>query len=130
MLRLAVFAVLGFVLMACQSTVPSTPRMGKSDYAPIYFENLAATPAERMRCEAVGGIVGEGGILRADICYQTMIDAGKVCRDSDDCLSECMAVGDVEVGTKTIGQCSQVDSNFGCQGRVENGRAEPILCVD
>ncbi|MEP3654276.1 MAG: hypothetical protein ABJO36_05210 [Litorimonas sp.] len=129
-LRFTLMALLGLCVVACQSTTDSVPETSVSDYAPIYFAGLVATPLERLQCEAVGGVVRSAGLAGGDNCIQTLSDGGKICRDSDDCLSECIVVGDIEFGTETTGQCRPTDNPFGCAARVENGRAEPILCVD
>lgn len=132
MIRLFGLTLLLTVLAACQSTAEPRSKSAptKYDYKPIYFAGEKATPSEREKCEAVGVVLQNVGIMGKDICHQDLPDAGKICRDSDECLSECMAEESAMVGKRTTGQCSLYETNFGCSSRVENGRVEPVLCVD
>ncbi|MEP4050629.1 MAG: hypothetical protein ABJN22_00140 [Litorimonas sp.] len=124
--------VLISALAACQSTAEPYSKSDsvEYDYTPIYFADVKATPTERKKCEAVGVVLQNVGIMGIDICHQDLPDSGKICRDSDECLSECMADESVKVGKRAVGQCSLYETNYGCLSRVENGRVEPVLCVD
>jgi hypothetical protein len=131
MLRFLVISSIGVLMAACQSTSSSAPEPEIYNYTPVYFAGLKATPAERLKCESIGGKFRQNvGIRGIDICYQELPDAGKICRDSDECLSECIAADRAEIGASTTGECSISETNYGCMSRVEDGRVEPILCVD
>ena len=130
--RLIFIGFMALFMAACQSTSASAPELDIEtyNYTPIRFEGKKVTPAERERCEAVGRVVQNVGIRGIDICHQDLPDGGKICRNNDECLSECMAEKGAEVGRRATGQCSQYETNYGCLSRVENGRVEPKLCVD
>ena len=105
--RFIFIGAMSLLLVACQSTPDYAPELETYNYAPIYFAGIKATPAERSKCEVVGGEYMQNvGIAGIDICHQDLPDAGKICRDSDECLSECMAVKSANVGKRATGQCS------------------------
>ena len=125
------------VLAACHHNGAGSNSPGPGDTAPpasyerISFADETATAVERSLCAAAGGDVRQDGRAGWEQCIQTPPDAGKTCSDSSECLDRCMLAGDfADYGTKTTGQCSQTDSPFGCYQTVENGVAEPALCVD
>lgn len=134
MARIFSIVVVAFIMTACQSTASSVPDIDETavkNYTPIRFSGVKATPSERSKCEVVGGkYIQNVGIVGIDICHQDLPDAGRICRDSDDCLSQCMAVKSANVGKRATGQCSLYQTNHGCSSRIENGRVEPVLCVD
>lgn len=137
--RTIVSAVVFCALSSCAmhdgvtETQPETMPPASSTYETISFQNQTATADERAKCEAAGGVVQPAGMLGWDNCIQTMPDAGKSCTSASDCLDRCMLSLEGEYadfGEAATGQCSKNDSPFGCYQKVENGIAEPALCVD
>jgi|GEM_PF-1010195 len=128
--RFTLIGVMAFLMTACQSTSYAVPEPVAYNYSPIRFAGAKATPAERQHCETVGEFIQNVGMAGIDICHQDVPDAGKICRSSDECLSECMADEDADIGKIATGQCSMYETNYGCNSRIENGRVEPMLCVD
>ena len=59
-------------------------------------------------------------------------DAGKVCRDGDDCLGDCRVPDGVIVpdGRPVEGRCVASSDRFGCYTRVEDGVAQAAICID
>ena len=113
----------------------ANPDFGSSmpPYERIQFASQFATPAERARCEAAGGVVRQAGMLGWQLCIQNYPDAGKACRGSEDCLGDCRldeTAGPVEAGTQAQGTCQVSDVPFGCYTRVEDGKATQTICVD
>ena len=113
----------------------ANPDFGSSlpPYERIQFASQFATPAERARCEVAGGAIQQAGRLGWQHCVQTFPDAGKACRDSEDCLGECRLPGDagpVAPGTPVQGICQANDAPFGCYTTVEDGKAGMSICVD
>ena len=113
----------------------ANPDFGSSmpPYERIQFASQFATPAERARCEAVGGVIQKAGRLGWQQCVQTFADAGEACSDSADCIGSCLLAGDagsVDPGTPVQGICQADDSPFGCYTSVENGRAGLSICID
>lgn len=84
-------------------------------------------------CAAKGGRVEQAGMLGLYRCTVPYADAGKVCRDGDDCEGRCLLKGDPEPqaqpGTLT-GVCQATDSPFGCFTEIEDGSIGAALCVD
>jgi hypothetical protein len=99
-------------------------------YAHIDVEGEVATPAERAACEAAGGEISRQGLLGWEHCVQTYPDGGEACRNSSDCLGTCRSDGEAQPGEESAGTCQVIDVPFGCYSVVEDGKAQPALCVD
>ena len=146
--------LLTFVLSACETTrgdgnsgsVPETiPVETDSPLAPLY---PTPAPEELEACLEKGGkwdVLGKIG----PGCNLPTGDGGKVCQDSDECESLCLA--DTEEVTKEeagvlvpdqdridqlnsqedriSGACSSWQRNFGCSVVVEDGTYQEI-CID
>ena len=106
---LALIFVLG--LAACLPEEEETgPVIGQS-----------ALDAQRNACEADGGRFGPGGLSGTLVCYRQPPDAGKACRTSADCTSDCLA--------RTM-TCAPVEPLFGCNEIVEREGMTVMLCRD
>ena len=106
-----------------------------ASYTPIRFNlsnrNDIPSDADITRCDEAGGKVQRAGLLGAYHCVQKYPDAGKTCRDSDECIGQCRAVSHEDVGKQNVtGTCQELDIPFGCYGIVESGAVGPMLCVD
>ena len=87
--------------------------------------------ADKKRCTDVGGRVQRAGLRGVYQCVQTYPDAGKVCRDSDECLGDCRTSDSDAVGKPGTGMCQEVDVPFGCFALVRDGVVDGgMLCVD
>ena len=87
--------------------------------------------ADRKRCEEAGGRVQRAGLRGVYQCVQTYPDAGKVCRDSKDCLGDCRTMDSAAIGRPGTGTCQEVDVPFGCYALVRDGVVDGgMLCVD
>lgn len=95
-------------------------------------ESLAAI--DRDACEAQGGEVRQEGLLGLYRCVLPYADAGKECRDSDDCMGKCLAQDDITdydaAPGEARGVCQATDSPFGCYAEVVDGDVGAALCVD
>ena len=83
-------------------------------------------------CAAQGGQMQRVGRAQTLQCVIAYPDAGKTCRDGDDCLGDCRVPGGVivEDGRPVAGQCAPTSDRFGCYTRVEDGRATAAICID
>lgn len=90
----------------------------------------AAPQSAEAACAAQGGEIMRVGRLQTARCVVPFSDAGKVCRDGDDCLGDCRAASAGPNENTTTGVCAPNDLPFGCNTPIENGRAGPTLCVD
>jgi putative hemolysin len=86
------------------------------------------SPAEA--CAARGGQLMRVGRLQTERCVVPFSDAGKPCRDGDDCLGDCRAREAGPNEGNITGVCAPNDLPFGCNTPIEDGRAQPTLCVD
>jgi hypothetical protein len=62
-------------------------------------------------------------------CVSPMPDAGKACRDSDECRGVC-TVEAAQPETAAVGKCSADDYPCGCKQFVEDGKAQYPICID
>ena len=116
-MRLPTLVLIAFVLAAC------SPMSATDTTAPT----LTAAEA----CAARGGQMMRVGRLQTERCVTPYSDAGRPCRDGDDCMGDCRAPDPgVREGVGVMGVCAPNDLPFGCNTPIENGRAQPTLCVD
>ena len=97
------------------------------------MENRDDVPGQedRARCEEGGGKVQRVGLRGFYACVQKYPDAGKVCRDSKECLGDCRTTDSNAVGRPGTGTCQEVDVPLGCFARVNDGMVDGgMLCVD
>lgn len=115
MRALAAFTLL--IVVACTPVAPAPPGPGGGD-------------------PRAAGCAMEGGTMQPVCRRQTLqcviaySDAGRTCRDGDDCQGDCRAGVGVEAGTSVIGQCQATSDPCGCFTTIEDGRAQAGLCVD
>ena len=87
------------------------------------YDVIDATPhpPEGAACEARGGVWRPFGLAGSWRCNMPTRDAGRSCRDSDECQSVCVAPGRCHGWTVTLGSCL---------AHVEDGVVQPELCAD
>lgn len=137
MKRLVILAAL-VGLSACSAIRDyhaANPDFGSSlpPYERIQFAAQFATPDEKARCEAAGGMIRKGGRLGWEQCVQSFADAGKACSGSEDCLGECRlpdTAGALSPGTPAQGFCQADDLRFGCHTTIESGKVARSICID
>ena len=77
-----------------------------------------------------------GGTLQPVCRRQTMqcviaySDAGRICRDGDDCQGDCRAEINAANGVNLTGRCQANSDPSGCYTTIADGRAQAGLCVD
>jgi hypothetical protein len=87
-------------------------------------------PQTEEKCLAKGGTWSHEGLPESTWCKLETTDGGNPCSDSSKCQGECVAPKNAAVDAKVEGACSNYVIEPGCRSRVENGRVEPMLCVD
>lgn len=116
-----VFALVVLQAAGCAPAVPNgsdLPPMARADH------DLAQA------CEEEGGTLMRVGRAQVERCVVPFADAGKVCRDGDDCLGNCLAEFAGPREGPVTGRCAVNDLPFGCLTPIEDGRTGPTLCVD
>lgn len=83
-------------------------------------------------CAAQGGSMQRVGRMQTLQCVIHYADAGKRCTDGDQCQGDCVSstLGGDQTPPATSGQCAADSNRFGCRTTIENGRAQPTLCID
>lgn len=111
-------------LIAC-----TTPATGD---APAPSTAQAAPEATGTDCIARGGTLVRQGKLQREVCAMPYADAGKACRDDNDCLGECRSdAPDLVPGQAATGTCQRHDQDrFGCYATIDDGKAQRTICVD
>ncbi|MGZ9099490.1 MAG: hypothetical protein ACXW3O_07290 [Brevundimonas sp.] len=126
-----VIAAATLLLAACQ---PMPVESGRTDL-------VEATPAvqsvaggeDAAACAARGGKMLPQGRMQTLRCVVSYVDAGRQCRDGDDCQGDCRiddVAGAPAAGVAAVGRCQASSSRFGCYTTVEGGKAEATICVD
>ncbi|EPX58743.1 hypothetical protein D187_003704 [Cystobacter fuscus DSM 2262] len=66
------------------------------------------------------------------MCVIPYADAGKACRDGDDCQGSCRytADGQPPADAPVTGTCQVSNDPCGCFATVEDGKLQAALCVD
>jgi hypothetical protein len=117
MLRL-IAAVLVLALAACADEQVQTVD------APREAPNLE-------NCARLGGYVQRVGLLGREACVVPYKDAGKTCTDGSQCEGDCWGEArPYAPGVKAVGKCQPTNMPFGCNSRISDGVASPVLCVD
>nr|CAS02912.1 putative integron gene cassette protein [uncultured bacterium] len=121
--RLILLLITSAFTSGCATQGPDVKKPG----VPIWSRPSAASEAG---CREIGGhwFHSRSG---EDFCDVPATDAGRVCRDSSECESRCVASNDIEPNTKVVGHCDQWHFSVGrCVNRVVRGRATGGMCVD
>ena len=95
-------------------------------------EQTAPASADRAACDRRGGRMRRVGMMGSWQCIVKYADAGKPCTDGDQCRGDCRADPALTLreGDPARGVCQVNSDRFGCFTRIEDGRAEPTLCID
>jgi hypothetical protein len=115
--RLAIAFVASVALASCvpQGEAPQTQSYGLAGFNPA-----GPVQAEKS-CLAKGGQFMSGGISGLKVCFETPKDAGKSCKTSSDCESDCLARSK---------SCAPVTPLFGCNAILDSLGREVTICVD
>ena len=91
----------------------------------------ATAEVDAQACAAQGGVVRKVCMRGIPRCVVPYSDAGKQCRDSDECQGRCLIDGKAgQVGAPAVGYCQKEDDPCGCFTTVEDGKISSGLCVD
>jgi hypothetical protein len=117
--------VRAFLLMFVSATALA------QDCRPVNLEQQKAKEAE---CRAAGGEWSRFGVhdhlCGIYSCAERTRDAGKACRNREDCEHLCVTSGVPKIGAEAVGQCTAVKTTFGCFTHVDGGRIVGRVCVD
>jgi hypothetical protein len=120
------------------TVTPTPPQSGHSapwpaDAPPGILSGPGVDPAQVAQCNAKGGRLMQAGMLGNFMCVIRYADAGKACSGKSDCQGRCYVdrkQGMIEMNRPSKGVCAADNVPFGCFQTVENGLAQPALCVD
>jgi hypothetical protein len=104
-----------------------------SEASRSYLEPQRPSAEERAACESRRGEMRREGMLGSYQCVIPFTDAARRCTDGDQCLGDCRVspnVASPPPGQSVVGQCQIDSSPFGCNTSIEDGKAQPTLCVD
>lgn len=130
------------ILMGACAPEPATTPVAENPSA-----GPQATPpsdTQKADCAARNGEMQRVGLLGSWQCIVRYADAGKPCTDSDQCEGQCRAQVDLPPPPQgaptpapstpprepTAGVCQADSNNFGCYAVFEDGRAQPMICID
>ena len=127
-MRPLIIALALAALAACAPPV-SPAAGGAADPAPISAPADAGS-SEAAACQARGGTLRPVCMMGSLQCVISYPDAGRACRDGDDCQGDCRTDAGARAGQAVTGQCQASSDPCGCFATVEDGRATAALCVD
>ena len=116
-------------LMAC-APAPTLDAAAEAEAAWASAPPVTASDAEIRECDARGGTIRPVCMMGTPQCVVTYSDAGRACRDGDDCQGDCRAGEMGPSGQAVTGRCQADSDPCGCFANVEDGRIEAALCVD
>ncbi len=130
----ALATLIGLILIACAPAVTpdgSGGGSGGGGTAPP-----AGTPVESphtlnaAQCRQAGGTMRPVCMMGTVQCVIRYADAGRTCRDGDDCQGNCRAETMEPSRGPVTGRCQATSDPCGCYANVEDGRVDAALCVD
>ena len=125
-----IIAAAALFAAACQP-MPATD--ASATPAPQPTQVSAAGTTDAALCDRAGGKMLPQGRMQSVRCVLTYTDAGQRCTTGSDCQGDCRiedVAGAPNAGANAVGTCQRSSSRFGCYTTVENGKAEPTICVD
>ena len=121
------------VISAEETTAPTDAELrtiwcneGGDAFCEQRLQALAEIDAEA--CASEGGKIEARGRARFPVCRIYYEDAGTSCQSSTDCSGKCLLPGDTEDPADAV--CAEKSAMDGCFTTVENGVAEPTICID
>ena len=125
-----IIAAAALLAAACQ---PIPANDASATPAPQPTQVSAAGTTDAALCDRAGGKMLPQGRMQSVRCVLTYTDAGQRCTTGSDCQGDCRieeVAGAPNAGANAVGTCQRSSSRFGCYTTVENGKAEPTICVD
>jgi len=130
-LRFLASLALAALLTACNSMPPAADTAAQAAAPDTPEATEAYQEARDVDCRAAGGTLQPLGRLQRVQCVIPYADAGKTCSGKRDCGGQCLATGETEAGVVASGTCQRdASQNFGCRQRIEDGKAQGMICVD
>lgn len=122
------------LLGACAQAAADTDDAAEPVAAPDAQGEPGTGRVDAASCQAAGGFLAQRGKLQSQICVHPYADAGKACRDSQECDGKCVTSAGAEPGEpadgQIVGQCQADDALFGCYAEVVDGKRVRAICVD
>ena len=119
---------LALVMMVAMSACQQEGKTGDAGAPQVVAAN--SRPATASACSAAGGAWRPVCMMQKPACVVTFKDAGKACSGASDCSGRCLAKGSPDMGAKAEGVCAVNNDPCGCFQTVEDGVAQPGICVD
>lgn len=108
-----------FLLLAACADAPAPPVVAEPERPTL--EN----------CARLGGYIQRVGFAGREACVVEYKDKGKPCTDGSQCEGDCWGESRRYAPDEpAIGKCQPTNMPFGCNSRITNGVASPVLCVD
>ena len=81
-------------------------------------------------CARQGGTIRPLCLTQEPMCVIPYPDAGRPCRDGDDCAGACLGTRAAKSGEPAMGVCQSNNDPCGCRTYIEDGRIAHGICVD
>ncbi|HEX2793708.1 MAG TPA: hypothetical protein VHN58_04695 [Croceicoccus sp.] len=122
------------VLLIVAACTQASAQSDQSIAAPDAQGPVSTVAVDAGTCNAAGGFLDRRGRMQSEICVHPYADAGKACRDSQECDGKCVTGAQAEPGEavdgQLVGQCQADDALFGCYAEIVDGKRVRAICVD
>jgi hypothetical protein len=123
-MRLLALLLLTLGLASCVPAEGNTPQAATE---------TRSIPTDEQSCKAAGATWRRVCLMGNWTCVVSYADAGKTCRDGDECQGkQCRHNGKPveDPNQEVTGKCVATSDPCGCFALVEDGKVEAALCVD
>lgn len=98
---------------------------------PDALKAAESDPGQKVECEEEGGKWEDKTTLSGGQCNLPTLDSGKICNDSSECESACVAAGSLLPGLQTTGICYGWSLLEGeCLNPVKGGVTQGSTCEE
>ncbi|WP_029086155.1 hypothetical protein [Brevundimonas aveniformis] len=125
-----ILTLLCLILVACAPAVAPATGVKDGDGGPSTAPVQSPHALDAGQCAAAGGTMRPVCMMGTVQCVVPYADAGRTCRDGDDCQGDCRAETMEPQRGPVTGRCQANSDPCGCYANVEDGRVDAALCVD
>ena len=125
-----ILTLLCLILVACAPAVAPATGGTDGDGGPATAPVQSPHTLDAGQCTAAGGTMRPVCMMGTVQCVVPYADAGRTCRDGDDCQGDCRAETMESQRGPVTGRCQANSDPCGCYANVEDGHVDAALCVD
>lgn len=125
----SILTLIAVALIGCAPAVAPV-ETGGSRAPTVAPSGLLPHQMTAAQCQSAGGTMRPVCMMGTVQCVVRYSDAGRTCRDGDDCQGSCRATMMNPPPGPVTGRCQETSDPCGCFANVEDGRVDAAMCVD